>query len=136
MIIGRITLVRTFSLLAPRSRAASVSVGLISCRCGRIISTAIGTLNATWESSTEVKPSLMPAMVNRIRKEAPIITSGLTISTLFSESSAFFDRRLRLRWMASAPMTASSVAIAEDRSAITSVLITIMIRRVSCRTSR
>ncbi|MNN60384.1 hypothetical protein D3C81_1755610 [compost metagenome] len=78
----------------------------------------------------------MPAIVNRIRNDAPMITSGLTISTLFSESSVFFARRLRLRWIASAPITASSVAIDDDSSAMTSVLITMMISRVSCSTSR
>ncbi|MNP63388.1 hypothetical protein D3C76_1587750 [compost metagenome] len=78
----------------------------------------------------------MPAMVNRIRNEAPIMTSGLTISTLFRDSKVFLARRFCTLLMASAPIIAIRVAIAEDSSAITSVLITMMIRRLSWTTSR
>ncbi|MNV99062.1 hypothetical protein D3C71_1943800 [compost metagenome] len=88
-------------------------------------------LNATWESSTEVKPSWIPAIVNRIRNDAPIMTSGLTINTLFRDNKVFLARRFCTLLMANAPIIAISVAIAEDRSAITSVLIMMIIRRVS-----
>ena len=46
VINGKVTLVRTFQLLAPRSLAASIKVGLISISFGRTIKTTIGTLNA------------------------------------------------------------------------------------------
>ncbi|MNP33911.1 hypothetical protein D3C76_1271750 [compost metagenome] len=97
LMTGRITLVSTSVLEAPRSRAASARLGLISSRCGKIIRTAIGTLKAICDNSTDEKPSFTPAIVNRIRNDAPMMTSGLTISTLFSDSSVFLALRLRTR---------------------------------------
>ena len=39
---------------------------------------------------TEVNPSLTPIIVNKIKKDAPITTSGLTIKTLFSDNNRYF----------------------------------------------
>lgn len=87
---GKITLLNTFHWLAPKSRAASMSVGLISCNFGNTISTTIGILNAMCDTSTEIKPSFTPKIVKKIKNEAPMTTSGLTINTLFKLSKEFF----------------------------------------------
>ncbi|MNV82522.1 hypothetical protein D3C71_1762630 [compost metagenome] len=102
---------------------------------GRIISTVMGMLKAMCDSSTDIKPSLIPTIVNSTRKDAPIITSGLTISTLFRDRSVLRVRLRLTETIASAPLKPNMVAIADDSKASTTVLITIIISRVSWNTS-
>ena len=121
MIYGSITFDKMSQLLAPRSRAASIKDELISCNLGKTMMTTIGTLNAIWDNKTEMNPSLIPISVNKIKKDAPIITSGLTIKTLFSVCNVFFVRRLFTYVMASAPRIPRMVDIAADNRAMINV---------------
>lgn len=128
-----ITFVNTSKRLAPKSRAASISDGFISASFGRTIKTTIGMLNAICDNNTEVNPRLIPAIVNKIKNEAPMMTSGLTISTLFNPRIVFW--RFFIKWMASAPNVPMIVANNAERRAITIVFKTMVIKRTSSNTS-
>ncbi len=95
----------------------------------------MGTLKATWEIRTDAKPSLSPIAANKIRNDAPMITSGLTISTLFRVSNAPLNCRLFTCVMAIAPATPITVDMAAENKAIASVFRRIITRRVSWNTS-
>ncbi|MNC20537.1 hypothetical protein D3C75_684900 [compost metagenome] len=64
-----------------------------------------------------------------------MMTSGLTISTLFRDKSVLRVRFRLTETIASAPLKPRMVAMAEDSRASTAVLMTIMISRVSSNTS-
>src|SRR5699024_11499486 len=55
VIYGKITFVKIFQFVAPRSRAASINDELISCNFGNTIITKIGTLKAICDRKTDVK---------------------------------------------------------------------------------
>ena len=135
LIKGIITRVNTSRFDAPRSTAASISEGLISCNFGSTIITTIGILKAMCEIRTDAKPSLTPTIVNKIRNDAPIMTSGLTIKILFNDSTAFRIVLFRIKTIASAPSTPIAVETSADRRAMTIVLIKITMRRVSSKTA-
>ena len=68
---------------------------------GSTISTTIGTLKAMCEISTDAKPRLHADDREQDQEEAPMMTSGLTISTLFSDSSVFCAAAdSRVEWIA------------------------------------
>ena len=85
--------VNTCELVAPKSRAAVIIDGFISDNFGKTISTTIGILNAMCASNTDIKPSLNPITVKRIKRLAPMITSGDTIKILLKPNN------ICLRWL-------------------------------------
>ena len=48
------------------------------------------------KSSTDANPNLTPIIVNKIKKDAPITTSGLTINTLFNDNMEFRSDLFRI----------------------------------------
>ncbi|OPZ46170.1 MAG: hypothetical protein BWY92_01910 [Firmicutes bacterium ADurb.BinA052] len=95
----------------------------------------MGTLKAIWETNTDAKPSLTPIAANSIRNDAPMMTSGLTINTLFSVNRALLNCLLLTWVMAIAPATPIIVDMAAENKAIARVFRRMMTRRVSWNTS-
>ena len=73
-------------------------------------------------------------MVKKIKKLAPIITSGETIKTLFKDNKLFFHGR-RASLIAKAPNVPIIVANSDAKNATNKVLITMVIIRVSASKS-
>ena len=88
--------VNTCELVAPKSRAAVIIDGFISDNFGKTISTTIGMLNAMCASNTDIKPSLNPTTVKRIKRLAPMITSGDTIKILLKPNNTCLRRFERM----------------------------------------
>ena len=74
-------------VVAPRSWAASSMEVDISRNRGSTIRTTMGISKAMWLIRTEPKPNGILSIVKKIRKLAPMMTSGETIRTLFRVSS-------------------------------------------------
>ena len=76
----------------------------------------------------------MPRTVKKIKKLAPIMTSGETIKTLFNDNK-LFRQVPRVSLIANAPSVPMIVAIKDDNTATNTVLITIVIIRESANKS-
>ena len=122
-------------LIIPIMPEYLATFGVAGQALGNTIITTIGILKAICEISTDAKPSLTPISVNKIRNDAPIITSGLTIKMLFSDNTALRIALLRMNKIAMAPSTPMAVEISADNKATTIVLIKITSNRVSSNTA-
>ena len=80
---------------APKVVVALTISRFISLRRGKTIKTTMGIEKATWLARTDRKPNWYFTVVKRIKKLAPIITSGATMRMLLMESNGpsnfFFD---------------------------------------------